>query len=136
MTGRMRIIVVTVGAVLALVLAILPIVGAAEPREIIITAREMAFYTPGLAEENPTIHVVPGERVRLTLVNEDEGFDHDLVVSDWKTGIDAIRGRGRASIVLQAPDQPGRTTYICTLHSSMMKGTIEVSARPVSGTQH
>jgi plastocyanin len=136
MAGRSRVVAIAVAvAVCALVVAILPMVGSAEPREITLTARNMAFYVDGVATENPTIHVAPGERVRLTLVNEDEGMDHDVAVAAWKLAVPVVHGRGRTSIVLQAPDEPGAAEYVCTLHRLMMKGTIDVSARPASRTE-
>ena len=136
MSGRSRIVAIAMAVGLcALVVAILPMVGSAEPREITLTARGMAFYLDGIDAENPTIHVAPGERVRLTLVNEDEGMDHDVAVEAWKLETPVVHGRGRASVVLQAPDDPGASEYVCTLHRLMMKGTIEVSARPASRTE-
>jgi plastocyanin len=62
-------------------------------------------------------------------------MDHDVAVEAWKAGTAVVHGRGRASIVLQAPDDAGSTEYVCTLHRLMMKGTIAVSARPTSRTQ-
>ena len=131
MTVRARVVLLAgAAAVLGLVAILKPMVGSAEPREIVVTARQMAFHLGGAAGANPTIHVAPGERVRITLDSEDDGFDHDLAVPAWNTGIPTIHGRGRASIVLQAPATPTTTPYVCTWHSSMMKGTIEVSELP------
>jgi plastocyanin len=136
MSGRSRVLAIAVAVVVcAFVVAILPMVGSAEPREITLHARGMAFYLDGVDDANPTIHIAPGERVRLTLVNEDEGLDHDAAIEAWHTSTPVIEGRGRASIVIQAPDASGSTDYVCTLHRSMMKGTIAVSARPTGRTE-
>jgi hypothetical protein len=32
-------------------------------------------------------------------------------------------------MILRAPDIPGKTEYVCSLHGSMMKGTLEVVAK-------
>lgn len=129
MSGRSRIVAI-VGAValVAVALAILPIVGSAEPREITLTARGMTFYVAGTDGENPTIHVTPGERVRLTLVNDDEGMDHDLSIAAWNAEVPVIHGKGKASIVVQVPDRAGAAEYVCTLHRSMMRGTVDIAA--------
>jgi plastocyanin len=133
MTFRMRLM-----AVIAVVLAVgglvtlLPLVaGSVEPREILVVARQMSFYVGDGQTENPTIQVRPGERIRITLVNRDPGFDHDFAVPAWDVSTPVLRSDGRNSVVVQVPDTPGTTTYVCSRHSSMMKGTIEVIA---SGT--
>ena len=97
------------------------------PREVVIVARNMSFYNEDGTRSNPTVRVKVGERVRITLVNEDAGFDHDLAIPAWSVGTPISRGVGRTSAVFQAPDKPGRTDYVCSKHVSMMAGQIEVS---------
>lgn len=134
MTVRNRFMLTTV-LVLGLggLLALLPL-GARtlEPREVVIIARQMSFYSGDGATANPTIQVSPGERVRITLVGADPGVDHDFAVTAWGVQTALVRGVGRTSIVIQAPDTPGEFTYLCSLHASMMTGSIQVSARPTA----
>jgi plastocyanin len=107
------------------------------PREVVVTARQMSFYLDGETAANPVIRVRPGERVRITLVNNDAGVDHDFAVPAWKVSTRTIQGAGTTSVLFQAPDKPGTTAYVCSLHARMMTGTIEVSAsrRPANPTR-
>ena len=85
------------------------------------------------ATANPAIQMTPGERIRITLIGADPGFDHDFAVTAWDVKTPVLHGEGRTSIVIQAPDKPGKATYVCSIHASMMNGTIEVIAsRPAS----
>jgi hypothetical protein len=104
-----------------------------EPREVVVIARQMSFYSGDGGTANPTIQMAPGERIRITLIAADPGFDHDFAVTAWGVKTPILHGEGRTSIVVQAPDQPGKALYICSIHASMMNGTIEVIAsRPAS----
>ena len=128
MTFRMRLM-----AVIAVVLAVgglvtlLPLVaGSVEPREILVVARQMSFYVGDGQTENPTIQVRPGERIRITLVNRDPGFDPQL----RRPGVGCQHAGASATAAIPSSCRclihPGATTYVCSRHSSMMKGTIEV----------
>ena len=99
-----------------------------EPREVVVTARQMAFHVGGGTTVNPTIRLTPGERIRITLISADPGFDHDFAVTAWGVRTPVLHGEGRTSFVVQAPDKPGKATYVCSIHASMMNGTIEVVA--------
>ena len=59
--------------------------GAAPAREITLHARGMAFYLPGSNAANPTLRVIAGESVRVTVVNDDPGVKHDLEVAKLGT---------------------------------------------------
>lgn len=123
---------VTLALALALALgvpALLPLVAKPnEPREVHLVARRMAFYLAnGAGGANPVIRVAPGERVRLTFVNHDAGFEHDLAVKAWGLATPTLDEGGRASLVIQAPDTPGQVPYVCTLHAVTMRGLIEVT---------
>lgn len=130
MTVRTRLILTTT-SLLALggLLAFLPLgARSLEPREVVVVARQMSFYVGDGSTTNPIIQVAPGERIRITLINADPGFDHDFAVTAWDVGTPVLHGEGRTSLIIQAPDRPGRATYVCSLHDSMMKGIIEVTA--------
>jgi plastocyanin len=125
-------VVIVVIVMLGAAAALLPLLAESrEPREIVLVAKQMAFYAGDSTVTNPTIHMAPGERIRITLVNDDPGVGHDFAVSPWSLQTPVLRGKGRTSIVIQAPEQRGTTEYVCSLHASMMTGTIQVG----SGTE-
>jgi plastocyanin len=98
------------------------------PREIVVVARGMTFYLDGDATPNPTIKVAPGELVRLTLRNAEAGVSHNFVVRSLGVASTVLDGIGSTSFTLKAPDQPGEHPYICTPHSAMMSGILEVTS--------
>lgn len=108
--------------------ALLPFAASPAPeREVRVRVRNMAFYLDNDSRSpNPVIRVTAGERIRLSLVNDDPGFDHDLAIGAWDVRTPMLRGEGRASVVVRVPEKPGSFTYVCTLHAAMMRGTIEV----------
>jgi Copper binding proteins, plastocyanin/azurin family len=101
-----------------------------EPRTMTLLARGMAFYLPGDPTPNPRLAVARGEEVRLVLRNEDRGMPHDVAVPD--AGGDRkvtreVRGRGdTAGLTFRAPQTAGNYDYVCTFHSRMMRGVLEV----------
>jgi hypothetical protein len=120
--------------------ALLPLIAKqTEPREVLIAVRQMAFYLgEDRSSPNPVIRVAPGERIRLTLVSDDPGFDHNFAVDAWLLTTSMLHGEGRTSIVFQAPKEPGTASYVCSLHEAMMKGTIVVatSAKTAAPSRH
>ena len=104
--------------------------GGPEPRQVTLVARGMAFYLPGDATPNPRLVVGRGEEVRFVLRNEDRGMPHDLEVPEAggdRKGTREVRGVGdTASLAFRAPETPGDYEYVCTLHSRMMRGVMEV----------
>lgn len=106
--------------------ALLPLVAqTGERREIVIVAKHMAFFGPDGAR-NPTIKVRPRERIVITLINEDAGFNHDLSIPAWLVATPRLAGVGKASLTFEAPDGPQNAEYVCVRHASMMAGRIEV----------
>lgn len=106
-----------------------------EPREFVIVARQMTFYAGDTDVPNPTIDMEPGERLRVTFVNDDAGVSHDFAIKTWSIGTSMLRGKGRTSIVIHAPERAGTADYACSLHGSMMSGRIRVgseTSRPTS----
>ncbi|MEA2559267.1 MAG: hypothetical protein QOH06_771 [Acidobacteriota bacterium] len=97
-----------------------------ESRVINLTARGMAFYLAGDPTPNPTLILRRGERVRLTLTNQDRGMTHDFAVESLDVATRALRRTGTDSLVFEAPEKPGESEYVCTYHARMMKGTLKV----------
>ena len=98
-----------------------------EPRTITLTARGMAFYLDGDSTPNPTLVLRRGERVRLTLTNQDRGMTHDFAVESLDLATRPLPRAGTAtSLVFEAPEQPGESEYVCTFHALMMKGVLKV----------
>jgi plastocyanin len=96
------------------------------PREIVLVARDMAFYLDGASAENPTLRLKAGEDVRLVLRNEEPGVVHDFAVSAWKVGTRRLQGRERDTVSFRVPETAGQYEYLCNPHASMMRGIIEV----------
>ncbi|MFL6199641.1 MAG: hypothetical protein ACJ76J_10720 [Thermoanaerobaculia bacterium] len=97
-----------------------------EPRVINLTARDMAFYLAGDPTPNPTLVLRHGEKVRLTLTNEDRGMTHDFAVESLDVATRALRRTGTDSLVFEAPQRPGESAYVCTYHARMMRGVLKV----------
>ena len=98
-----------------------------EARTLTLTARDMAFYVEGDPTPNPTLTVRRGEIVRLVLVNQDLGMTHDLAIEPLDVATPALRSVGaKASVVFEAPAQPGTSEYVCTYHDKMMRGVLRV----------
>ena len=118
------------GLVLLLGVALVPFAERpADPREVVLVVRQMAFHLgEDAATPNPVIRVAPGERIRITLVNMDAGVSHDLAIEAWGIHSPLLRGESRTSFLVRAPDEPGTAEYVCLPHASMMRGTIEVTA--------
>jgi plastocyanin len=114
--------------------ALLPIVGAsrdyaatASPREIRLTARDMAFYLEGHDEPNPTLTVRAGEQIRLVLRNAMPGMAHDLVIASWQVQTSMLQKKDEETVVsFRVPDGAETVTYHCTPHAEMMRGSINI----------
>lgn len=113
------------GVVLAVQAAVRP-----EPRQVTLIARDMAFYLPGDPTPNPRLLVARGEEIRFVLRNGDRGIPHDLALPSGdgeQKSTRRIRGAGEAAgLIFRAPEAPGELDYVCTLHSRMMRGVLEV----------
>jgi plastocyanin len=92
-------------------------------RTILLVARDMAFYVDGVGEPNPNIRVKPGEKITLTLRNEDAGMTHDLAISGWNASTRELRGSGMDRITVTVPAKKGTTEYVCRPHSAVMRGS-------------
>ena len=98
----------------------------AAAREITLVTRDMAFYLEGDPAPNPTIRLAAGEEVRLTLLNLDRGFKHNLAIDGWNIETVSLDADESTVVRIRAPDQAGRQPYICSPHSEMMHGVIEI----------
>jgi hypothetical protein len=111
----------------AATLASLVAVPAPPPREIVLTARNMAFYLDGNPTPNPTLHVRAGEQVTVTLRSADAGITHDFAVKAWQIGTELLSGTGAVSVSFRVPDTPAvAQEYVCSAHAVMMRGKIAV----------
>ena len=94
-------------------------------REITLVAREMTYYLDGKDEPNPSLRFTPGERVRLTLRNDDRGMSHDFSIRAWGVGTKVLDGKGQDTITFRVPAGSGApVAYTCTPHTAMMSGSI------------
>jgi plastocyanin len=118
---------VTALALLLVVVALLPVMTTERSREIALVAREMAFYLEtGPDTPNPDIEVRAGERIRITLYNDDRGFLHDFSLPAASAATETIGWNEQSQIIFDAPTAPGSYEYNCRPHSLMMKGTLRV----------
>jgi plastocyanin len=99
-----------------------------EVRDIQLVGRNMTFYLAGQSDANPTLHVRPGERVRITLRNETPGIVHDLAVDAVGVAMSPLKTGETGVLDFRAPDQPGRYDYHCRPHALMMRGVLDVVA--------
>ncbi len=108
---------------------------AADPvsREITLVARDMAFYLSEQTQAgpNPTLQLEVGEQVRIVLRNQDPGIVHSFAIEPWNVLLTSRYDKAEAeaaSVLVRAPRRPGRYEYVCTPHSTLMAGVIEVVA--------
>lgn len=98
----------------------------APARDIVLVARNMAFYIEGDPTPNPTLLLQAGERVRLVLRNADPGVTHNFAVAEWGLATRDLHGEGSGHLEFLVPEIPGPREYQCTPHAAMMRGTIDV----------
>ena len=128
MWGR-RISIEAVAIVVALLVVggLLTAVTRTPAREITLVVRGMAFFLEREpAIPNPTLTLKAGERVRITLRNEERGFTHDFAVPAVDAATDLISWNEDADVTFDVPDRPGTYDYVCEPHAMMMRGRIIV----------
>jgi plastocyanin len=108
------------GAVLAKVFA------SADVREVRLVVRGMTYYAAQSTEENPTLRLVRGEKIRLVLTNEDPGYSHNLVAPVLGVSTPLLEQGKSQSVEFRVPDVSGVYSYECGPHSQMMRGTIAI----------
>ena len=111
---------------IAVVAAVLPrIVDTREQvHEIRLVAKSMTYYADGSEDPNPTLWLVPGEQVRVTIRNDDRGMSHDFGIPAFRVGTGIVEFGSEKTVTFKVPDNPSAATYICTPHSAMMSGRI------------
>ena len=129
-TVRSRVLVTTgVGVVVAVAMAVAAISSPAKSRvrEVSLVARTMAFYADGGTQPNPVLRARPGERLRITVINNAPGMVHDLAIDAASTSTPLLTAGQVASIEFTAPEKAGDYEYRCRPHALMMKGVLKVS---------
>lgn len=112
---------------LMILAVMIPALSSTPAREITLVAKGMAFYLEGdFRTPNPTIAVKAGERVRITLRNDDRGMTHDFAVAALDASVDPVKWRESAVVTFDAPAEPGSYEYVCRPHQLMMRGVIRV----------
>lgn len=96
------------------------------PREIVLVAKNMAFYLDGNSTPNPAIRVKRGEEIVITVRNEDQGMTHDLSIAAWDASTRALNGVSSDRLSLTVPSKAGTVDYVCRPHSTMMRGNLVV----------
>lgn len=95
-------------------------------REIRLDVRDMTFHLEGREDPNPTLRMKQGERIRVVLMNRDRGMSHDFAISAWQVATRPLAGEGHDAIEFTVPEVRGSSGYVCTTHSAIMRGIIEV----------
>ena len=114
-------------AVVMILAVLVPALSKTPSREITLVAKGMAFYLESdLKTPNPTLEIKAGERVRITLRNEERGIRHDFAVPALRKAVDELTWNESDDVTFSAPKQPGTYQYECQPHRLMMRGTIRV----------
>ena len=98
-------------------------------REITIVAKNMVFSVPSLetsGEVNPTITVKRGQRVTITLRNDDAGMLHDLVIEGLDVRLEVVSCGETTRLTFTVPREPGEYVYLCSFHPRRMRGVFIV----------
>jgi plastocyanin len=96
-------------------------------RDVTLVVRNMTYYVEGSDAPNPALRFAPGERVRLTLRNEDRGMSHDFTIKAWGVATRVLDGKGQDTVTFRVPARPAvQPAYTCTPHTAMMNGAIVI----------
>jgi hypothetical protein len=96
----------------------------APPRDIVLTARGMAFFLDGDNTPNPAIAVTPGEHIRFILRNDAPGLMHDLYIPALGVDLQQISAGESRAVMVRIPQLAGPAVYLCRPHAQMMKGQV------------
>jgi plastocyanin len=95
-------------------------------REIRLVIRDMTYYAGQTGDENPTLRLIRGEKVRLVLTNDDPGYSHNLIAPVLGVSMPLVQQGRSQSVEITVPDVAGVYTYECGPHSEMMRGKIAI----------
>ncbi len=98
-------------------------------REITMVAKNMVFSvqsSESSGEANPTITVKRGQKVTITLRNDDAGMLHDLVIEGLDIRLEAVSCGETTRLTFTAPREPGEYVYLCSFHPRRMRGVFIV----------
>ena len=98
-------------------------------REITIVAKNMVFSvqsSESSGEANPTITVKRGQKVTITVRNDDAGMQHDLVIEGLEIRLEAVSCGETTRLTFTAPREPGEYVYLCSFHPRRMRGVFIV----------
>lgn len=109
---------------LFLVITLMTPTGGASPdkvRRIELEARDAAF-----GADNPTLHLEPGERVRLVIRNTDPGIVHSITIPGIDDRVYHVGWNQTLEVDFTVP-RSGTFRYICPQHAPKMQGAIVVN---------
>ncbi len=98
-------------------------------REITIIAKNMVFVIESpesLGQGNPTITVKRGQKITITLRNDDAGMQHDLVIRGLRVQVQVVSCGETTRLTFTAPREPGEYVYLCSFHPRRMRGVFVV----------
>ena len=126
--GTTRMVLIAVAFLAVGLAALMPVVANPRtgPREIVLVARDMAFYLEGSQTPNPTIVVKRSEELRVIVRNQDPGITHAFAIGSLRASISRIEPGATQGVQFRAPRKTGRYEYVCPPHALMMKGVILV----------
>ena len=126
--GTTRTVLIAVAFVAVGLTALMPVVANPRtgPREIVLVARDMAFYLEGSKVPNPTVVVKASETVRIVVKNQDAGITHAFTIGSLRAAIDRIEPGSTERKQFRAPRKAGRYEYVCPPHAQMMRGVLLV----------
>ncbi len=98
-------------------------------REITMVAKDMVFSvqsSESTGEANPTITIKRGQKITITLRNDDAGMLHDLVIEGLDVRLESVSCGETTRLTFTAPREPGEYVYLCSFHPRRMRGVFIV----------
>lgn len=101
-------------------------------REITIVAKDMVFSvqssesSESSGEANPTITVKRGQKVTITLRNNDAGMLHDLLIEGLEVRLETVSFGETTRLTFTVTSEPGEYVYLCSFHPRRMRGVFIV----------